>query len=122
MEEILKKILDDMNDLKSHLVDIGQNIKGIENRLEKLEKLDSIEHRVEVNQIDLSDIKEIVDRMEIYQKEEFHDFFQFLKGTSLKVFSEELLVINQRLDAHLTKIARNEEALMMITGKNNQVS
>lgn len=122
MEEILKKILDDMNDLKSHLVDIGQNIKGIETRLEKLEKLDSIEHRVEVNQIDLSDIKEIVDRMEIYQKEEFHDFFQFLKGTSLKVFSEELLVINQRLDAHLTKIARNEEALMMITGKNNQVS
>lgn len=122
MEEILKKILQDMNDIKGHLSNIEQDIQGIEKRLDKLEKLDSIEHRVEVNQIDLTDIKEIVDRMESYQREELNDFFHFLKGTSVKIFNEELVVINQRLDAHLTKIAKNEEAIMMITGKNNQVS
>ena len=122
MEEILNKILHEMNDIKSHLSTIGQDIQRIEKRLDKLEKLDSIEHRVEVNQIDLTDIKEIVDRMDTYQKEEINDFFDFLKGTSIKIFNEELMLINQRLDAHLTKIAKNEEAIMMITGKNNQVS
>ena len=122
MEEILKQILQEMNDIKSQLSDIGHDIQGIEKRLDKLEKLDSIEHRVEVNQIDLTDIKEILDRMESYQKEELNDFFHFLKGTSVKIFHEELDVINQRLDAHLTKIAKNEEAIMMISGKNNQVS
>lgn len=122
MEEILNKILQEMNDIKSHLSTIGQDIESIEKRLDKLERLDSIEHRVEVNQIDLTDIKEIVDRMESYQKDELNDFFHFLKGTSVKIFNEELVVINQRLDAHLTKIAKNEEAIMMIAGKNNQVS
>jgi len=122
MEEMLQKILQEMHEIKKHVVEMGGKIEGLENRLEKLEKLDSIEHRVEVNQIDLSDIKEYIDRMDSYQKEEFHDLFQFLKGTTVKIFSEELLTINQRLDAHLTKIAKNEEAILMIGGKNNQVS
>ena len=122
MEEILQKILQEMRDIKKLVLDMEKKYEGLENRLEKLEKLDSIEHRVEVNQIDLTDIKEYIDRLESYQKEEFHDLFEFLKGTTVKIFSEELLTINQRLDAQLTKIAKNEEAILMLNGKSNHVS
>ncbi len=122
MEEILQKILQEMQDIKKLVLDMEKKYEGLENRLEKLEKLDSIEHRVEVNQIDLTDIKEYIDRLESYQKEEFHDLFEFLKGTTVKIFSEELLTINQRLDAQLTKIAKNEEAVLMLNGKSNHVS
>ncbi|QED47672.1 hypothetical protein [Cytobacillus dafuensis] len=122
MEEILTKILEGINDIKIQVDEINQNIKILERRLDRLEKVDSIEHRVEVNQIDLTDIKEIVEKVESYQRHELNDFFQFLKGTSIKIFNEELHVINQRLDAQLTKIAKNEEAILMLGGKNNKVS
>ncbi|WNS77295.1 hypothetical protein RRV45_10005 [Bacillus sp. DTU_2020_1000418_1_SI_GHA_SEK_038] len=118
MEEILTKILHGMNDIRDQVAEISDNIKSLERRLDRLEKVDSIEHRIEVNQIDLSDIKDIVSKMESYQKEELNDFFQYLKGASIKIFSEELLCINQRLDAQLTKIAKNEEAILMMKEKN----
>ncbi|MBS4189373.1 hypothetical protein KHA94_03955 [Bacillus sp. FJAT-49705] len=122
MEEILTKILDAINDIKIQVAEINQNIKILERRLDRLEKVDSIEHRVEVSQIDLTDIKEIVEKVDSYQRNELKDFFEFLKGTSIKIFNEELHVINQRLDAQLTKIAKNEEAILMLNGKNNKVS
>lgn len=118
MEEILTKILQGMNDIKSQVEGINENIKSLERRLDRLEKVDSIEHRIEVNQIDLSDIKEIVEKVQSYQKEELNDLVQLLKGTSVKIFNEELHFINQRLDAQLTKIAKNEEAILMLEGKN----
>lgn len=122
MEEILQKILEEMNEIKNHVAKTSQNIQVLESRLDKLEKLDSIEHRVSVNQIDLSDIKDIIEKMDSNQREELNDFFLFLKGTSIKIFNEELHQINQRLDAQLTKIAKNEEAIMLIDGKGNKVS
>lgn len=122
MEEYLKKILEEMHDIKNHVSEISQSIKTLELRMDKLEKLESIEHRVSVNQIDLQDIKEIVEKMESCQKDELNEYFQFLKGTTVKIFNEELHQINQRLDAQLTKIAKNEEAIMLIDGKGNKVS
>ncbi|MBU8878697.1 hypothetical protein BGM26_06800 [Bacillus sp. FJAT-29790] len=123
MEEILKQILEGMHDIKNQVAKIDQNIQTLEHRLARLEKMDSIEHRVEVNQIDLTDIKEIVEKMDTFQRGELMDFFQVLKGTSIKkLFHEELHQINQRLDAQLTKIAKNEEAILMIEGKNHKVS
>lgn len=74
--------------------------------------MDSIEHRVTVNQIDLTDIKEIVEKMENFQQEEVAAFIK----KNMKEFqvNEELELINKRLDAQLTKIAQNEEAIIMI--------
>ncbi|WP_102275707.1 hypothetical protein [Cytobacillus massiliigabonensis] len=123
MEEILKQILSGMNEMKQEIAEIGKNIKTVEHRLDRLEKMDSIEHRVEVNQIDLTDIKEILEKMDSFQTDVLKDFFQIFKGNSFnKVLQEELGLINQRLDAQLTKIAKNEEAILMIEGKNNKVS
>lgn len=123
MEEILKQILSGMNEMKNEIAEIGKNIKTVEHRLDRLEKMDSIEHRVEVNQIDLTDIKEILEKMDSFQTDVLKDFFQIFKGNSFnKVLQEELNLINQRLDAQLTKIAKNEEAILMIEGKNNKVS
>ncbi|KOP82330.1 hypothetical protein ACFFHH_22255 [Cytobacillus solani] len=123
MEEILKQILSGMNEMKNDIAEIGKNIKTVEHRLDRLEKMDSIEHRVEVNQIDLTDIKEILEKMDSFQTDVLKDFFQIFKGNSFnKVLQEELNLINQRLDAQLTKIAKNEEAILMIEGKNNKVS
>ncbi|WP_313802388.1 hypothetical protein [Cytobacillus sp.] len=123
MEEILKQILAGMNEMKQEIADIGKNIKTVEHRLDRLEKMDSIEHRVEVNQIDLTDIKEILEKMDSFQTDVLKDFFQIFKGNSFnKILHEELNLINQRLDAQLTKIAKNEEAILMIEGKHNKVS
>ncbi|MFE8695008.1 hypothetical protein ACFYKT_01400 [Cytobacillus sp. FJAT-53684] len=123
MEEILKQILAGMNDMKQEISEIGKNMKTLELRLDRLGKMDSIEHRVEVNQIDLTDIKEILEKMDSFQTDVLKDFFQMFKGSTLnKVFQEEISQINHRLDAQLTKIAKNEEAILMIEGKNNKVS
>ncbi|MBP2240299.1 hypothetical protein J2Z40_000852 [Cytobacillus eiseniae] len=123
MEEILKQILTGINEVKQEIGEIGSNIKTLEHRLDRLEKMDSIEHRVEVNQIDLTDIKEILEKMDSFQTDVLKDFFQIFKGSSInKVYREELNLINQRLDAQLTKIAKNEESILMIEGKSSKVS
>jgi len=121
MEEILKEILHGMNDIKSQLSEIDQSVKILEKKMDRIEKLNSIEHRVEVNQIDITDIKELVENMDSFQREHMKDFFDFLKGTSIKIFNEELNQINQRLNAQLKKIAKNEEAIMMMEEKHNRV-
>jgi DNA repair exonuclease SbcCD ATPase subunit len=121
MEEILKEILHGMNDIKSQLSEIDQSVKILEKKMDRIEKLNSIEHRVEVNQIDITDIKELVEKMDSFQREHMKDFFDFLKGTSIKIFNEELNQINHRLNAQLKKIAKNEEAIMMMEEKHNRV-
>ncbi|MCL6571666.1 MAG: hypothetical protein K6T88_08265 [Bacillus sp. (in: Bacteria)] len=57
--------------------------------------MDSIEHRVAVNQIDLSDIKESLQRIEDSHKSEIQQ-------------------VNRRLDSHLIKIAKVEEDILII--------
>ncbi|WP_026582352.1 hypothetical protein [Bacillus sp. J33] len=118
MEELLKQVLEINNDIKNQLIQIDKNVKMLEHRLNRLEKVDSIEHRVMVNQIDLTDIKEIVEKMDSFQREEMKDFLEIIKETALKqMICEEIHQIHLRLDAQLTKIAKNEEAILMMEGK-----
>ena len=77
-----------------------------------MEKVDSIEHRVSVNQIDLSDIKEIVEKIEKFQKEEILPMTMHMNDIH---YAEEFLKINNRLDCHLAKIAKNEENILMLS-------
>ncbi|AZU64890.1 hypothetical protein CHR53_07660 [Neobacillus mesonae] len=76
----------------------NETLDNIEKRLSRLEKVDSIEHRVTVNQIDLSDIKDSLHRMEETQKNDIQH-------------------INRRLDSHLVKIAKAEEEILIFKNK-----
>jgi hypothetical protein len=90
--------LTDVNDIKSLIHTFNETLENIEKRLSRLEKMDSIEHRVAVNQIDLSDIKDSLQRIE-----DSHN--------------NEIQHINRRLDSHLIKIAKVEEDMIIIKSK-----
>jgi predicted nucleic acid-binding Zn-ribbon protein len=94
MEKEFVKLPENELDLKSLIQTFNTTLETIEKRLSRLEKMDSIEHRVEVNQIDLSDIKDSLQRIE-----ESH--------------SNELQHVNRRLDSHLVKIAKLEEEMII---------
>jgi hypothetical protein len=64
MEKEFVKLPENNMDLKSLIQTFNTTLETIEKRLSRLEKMDSIEHRVEVNQIDLSDIKDSLQRIE----------------------------------------------------------
>jgi chromosome segregation ATPase len=98
MEQKLEKLSENLDDMKSLIQKFNETLASIEHRLARLEKVDSIEHRVAVNQIDLSDIKESLERIEEKQ-------------------GSELLHVNRRLDSHLVKIAKAEEEIIMLKTK-----
>jgi len=95
MEHEVKRLSENVNDIKSLIQTFNETLANIENRLSRLEKMDSIEHRVAVNQIDLSDIKEVLERIEETQKNDNHH-------------------LNRRLDSHLIKIAKAEEEILLL--------
>ena len=92
------KLTENDNDIKSLIQTFNETLDNIEKRLSRLEKMDSIEHRVEVNQIDLSDIKESLQRIE-------------------ESNNSDIQHINRRLDSHLVKIAKVEEDMIIIKTK-----
>ncbi|MFP5110810.1 hypothetical protein ACSU64_00290 [Bacillaceae bacterium C204] len=98
MVQEFDKLTDNVNDIKGLFRTLNETLESIEKRLSRLEKMDSIEHRVEVNQIDLSDIKESLQRIE-------------------ETHHSEVLHINRRLDSHLVKIAKIEEELLIFKSK-----
>ncbi|WP_144554786.1 hypothetical protein [Bacillus sp. X1(2014)] len=98
MVQEIDKLTDNVNDIKSLFRTLNETLESIEKRLSRLEKMDSIEHRVEVNQIDLSDIKESLQRIEETHSSEIHH-------------------INRRLDSHLVKIAKIEEEMIIIKSR-----
>ncbi|WHY68253.1 hypothetical protein [Neobacillus sp. SuZ13] len=98
MVQEIDKLTDNVNDIKSLFRTLNETLESIEKRLSRLEKMDSIEHRVEVNQIDLSDIKESLQRIE-------------------ETHSNEIQHINRRLDSHLVKIAKIEEEMIIIKSR-----
>lgn len=57
----MKSLLKSIEELKSHILDQNIKLQSIEGRLDPLEKLSGIEHRVKVEEIDLSDIKVALD-------------------------------------------------------------
>ncbi|MHC0036837.1 hypothetical protein [Pseudoneobacillus sp. C159] len=98
MEE-LKKAFEEM---KKVIMMNNEKLEHIEHRLDRLEKVDSIEHRVAVNQIDLSDIKEALEEI----KENY-----IFNG------NDEFKSIHKRLDSHLIRIARVEEDIIILKEK-----
>ncbi|MDR4945816.1 hypothetical protein [Neobacillus cucumis] len=98
MEKDLEKLQENDLNLKSLIQTFNMTLESIEKRLSRLEKMDSIEHRVEVNQIDLSDIKDSLQRIE-------------------DTHNNDLLHINRRLDTHLVKIAKLEEEMIISKSK-----
>ncbi|WP_052404860.1 hypothetical protein [Bacillus rubiinfantis] len=95
MEHEFKRLSENVSDIKSLINTFNETLKNIEKRLSRLEKVDSIEHRVAVNQIDLSDIKDALERIE---------------GT----YNRSIQQLNRRLDSHLVKIAKAEEDILIL--------
>ncbi|MDQ0198069.1 hypothetical protein [Neobacillus ginsengisoli] len=111
MEQKLEKLNEHVNDIKSLINTFNKTLETIEQRLSRLEKVDSIEHRVAVNQIDLSDIKDSLQRIEDVQT-------TLLKGLESKQENnEEIIHINRRLDSHLVKLAKAEEEIIILKTK-----
>ena len=98
MSQEIDKQTNNIDDIKSLFHTLNKTLESIEKRLTRLEKMDSIEHRVEVNQIDLSDIKESLQRIE-------------------ETHNGEIQHINRRLDSHLIKIAKVEEEILIFKSK-----
>jgi hypothetical protein len=95
MDQVMKAL----EEMKTVILSYNDKLGNIEKRLARLEKVDSIEHRVAVNQIDLSDIKVTL--------EELKENFTFNPN-------DELRTIHKRLDSHLIKIGRAEEEIIML--------
>lgn len=95
MEQLYRVI----EEMKTMISSFHNKLDSIENRLNRLEKVDSIEHRVAVNQIDLSDIKEALEQM---------------KDQHLFSPQDEFKTIHKRLDSHLIKIDRAEEEIILL--------
>ncbi len=74
MEEVLKELLNSVNGLHDKINCMNDALQQCEKRLSHLEKMDSIEHRVSVNQIDLTDIKEIVETVANFQRRNYWSF------------------------------------------------
>lgn len=117
MEQNFTHLENSVNDIKKIFESFASTLENIENRLARLEKMDSIEHRVAVNQIDLSDIKEALLRIETVQNHgksiaDEHPYQSTEIGNN-----ESHQYIHRRLDSHLVKIAKIEEALLMLKEK-----
>jgi chromosome segregation ATPase len=102
MGQDFEKLTDNINEIKTMMNNFSHILDNIEKRLSRLEQMDSIEHRVEVNQIDLSDIKESLERIEEIQRTEN---------------KEEIQHINRRLDSHLVKLAKAEEEIIILKNR-----
>lgn len=88
-----------LEEMKTVILSYNDKLGSIEKRLARLEKVDSIEHRVAVNQIDLSDIK---------------DSLEELKENITFNPNDEFRTIHKRLDSHLIKIGRAEEDIILL--------
>ncbi|MDF2790886.1 MAG: hypothetical protein K0S80_3987 [Neobacillus sp.] len=111
MEQKLDKLTENISDIKTLINTFNKTLENIENRLSRLEQMDSIEHRVEVNQIDLSDIKESLQRIEDVQG----NVVKQLEKTHGN--GEEIKHINRRLDSHLIKLAKAEEDIIILKNR-----
>lgn len=117
MEQKLEKLSDSVNDMKSLIETFNNTLVNIENRLARLEKMDSIEHRVAVNQIDLSDIKESLERLEELHAEEIAAVVKEIANFNERGNSGEIEHIHRRLDSHLLKLAKAEEEIILLKTK-----
>lgn len=111
MEQKLDKLTENISDIKTLIQTFNKTLENIEHRLSRLEQMDRIEHRVEVNQIDLSDIKESLQRIEDVQSTVVQDLNKKLGN------GEDIKHINRRLDSHLIKLAKAEEEIIILKNR-----
>ncbi|MFE8699638.1 hypothetical protein ACFYKX_03260 [Cytobacillus sp. FJAT-54145] len=107
MDSELKKIFDLLSVMDSKL-------NNVEKRLTHLEKVDSIEHRVTVNQIDISDIKELLQKLEAHPEDQFTSIVKEAMSKFEDIYLKHVDTINRRLDSQLLKIAKAEEEIQML--------
>lgn len=111
MEKLLNDIVVQLSEMRATM---NEKLEVIESRLARLEKVDSIEHRVTVNQIDLTDIKELLQKQEENQTDKFSEVVEELYNRFEKIFQGEIQKLNRRLDSQLLKIAKAEEDILML--------
>lgn len=117
MEQKLEKLSDNVDDMKKLISMFNHTLLNIENRLARLEKMDSIEHRVEVNQIDLSDIKEALERLEEIHVKDTTKLLAELMDYKAKENGSDLEYLHRRLDSQLIKLAKAEEEIQLLKTK-----
>lgn len=117
MEQKLEKLSDSVDDMKSLIKTFNDTLINIENRLARLEKVDSIEHRIAVNQIDLSDIKDALERLEEVHTAEISKLLKEIAGLKGQGTAGQIDHINRRLDSHLIKLAKAEEEILLLKAK-----
>lgn len=61
----MKKLLKCIEELNSHIIEQNKKLQNIEKRIAPLEKLNVIEQHVEGEQVEISDIKDFIDKIRI---------------------------------------------------------
>lgn len=111
MENEMSNILKLLNDMNQN---INTKLATIESRVARLEKMDSIEHRVTVNQIDITDIKELLQKLEDNPTNNFAHIIEQAITRFESTYQTHLELLNRRLDSQLLKIARAEEEILIL--------
>ncbi|MCM3601541.1 hypothetical protein M3175_12420 [Robertmurraya korlensis] len=104
----LVRLLNEIN------INVNSKLDSIESRLATLEKVNSIEHRVAVNQIDIGDIKELLQKIEEHP---FEKVTVAIEETLLKLqasYQKNFDNISKRLDTQLLMIAKTEEEMLSL--------
>lgn len=114
MEGNFSEIISLLKGIGNSIDSLHKRAEGIEKRLERLEKVDSIEHRVTSNQIDITDIKDALERMEEMQSAKIENALQELLAKAEVKNNTEFSTIHKRLDSHLLKLGRVEEEILMV--------
>jgi hypothetical protein len=114
MEGNISEIVGMLKGIESSIESLNKRVDLIEKRFGRLEKVDSIEHRVTSNQIDITDIKEALERMEEMQSAKIESFLKELLAKAEARNNTEFSTIHKRLDSHLLKLGRVEEEILMV--------
>lgn len=112
--EGLSEIVNLLKGIESSIDSLNKRTESIEKRLDRLEKVDSIEHRVTSNQIDITDIKDALERMEELQSAKIENMLKELMTQTEMKNNAEFSTIHKRLDSHLVKLGRVEEEILIV--------
>ncbi|MCM3125364.1 hypothetical protein QNH36_06355 [Mesobacillus sp. AQ2] len=112
--EGLSEIVNLLKGIESSIDSLNKRTESIEKRLDRLEKVDSIEHRVTSNQIDITDIKDALERMEELQSAKIENMLKELMTQTETKNNAEFSTIHKRLDSHLLKLGRVEEEILIV--------
>jgi tetrahydromethanopterin S-methyltransferase subunit G len=107
----IDQLLESFGEMKKLMDTLSEKVETMEKRLGKV---DSIEHRVTSNQIDITDIKEALERMEEVQGIRMENALKEMTGDMDKKNLAEFKTIHKRLDSHLLKLGRVEEDILIL--------